>query len=207
LSLTDSKDVLGVTPIRDTGTSNLLTRLKEMAMENGQLFQRLNQAYPSDRDLGVLLSDPSEQEHVLAWLAEHLELLEEPAEAGRSDLLSTDEGDESYLSLARGFRLDETKLLEDAANKLLDPSSETGVKLVIMGHTHEPVEKPKGLSYYNTGSWTRYYRFNDDDHPSAWSILREQSYVNFPYELNYVDVDIDLPSAAKMICYKRQDHD
>jgi len=207
LSLTHPKDLLGVTPIRDTGASKLLARLKEMAKENGELFQRLNRAYPGDRNLGVLLSDSSAQEGILAWLEGNMGLLNEPTALLKSDQLSIDDGDDSYLSLGKGFRLNEKQLLVDGAITLLDPKDETGIKVVVMGHTHEPDERPKGLNYYNTGSWTRYYRFTDVDHPSVWSILSQQSYVNFPYTLNYIDIDTQHPSAAQMICFEKRNHD
>jgi hypothetical protein len=116
--------------------------------------------------------------------------------------------DDSYLALGKGFRLKETELLVNGAKKLLDPGNKMGGKVVVMGHTHEPVERSEGLNYYNTGSWTRYYRFtHGDDHPSAWSILSEQSYLSFPYKLNYVDIDTKHPCAAEMICFEKREHD
>jgi hypothetical protein len=194
--------------MRDTGESKLLVRLREMSKQNSELFQRLNQAYPDDRDLGVLLSDTSAQERILVWLADHMELLEEPTAAPNSAQLSMYGADDSHLALAKGFRLNETALLVNGAIDVLNPKNETGAKVVVMGHTHEPVQKPEGLNYYNTGSWTRYYRFGDgDDHASAWSILCEQSYVSFPYNLNYVDIDTEHPCAAQMICFEKRDHD
>ena len=208
LFLTHPKDLLGIAPIRDTGESKLLGRLKEMSKQNSEVFQRLNQAYPGDRDLGVLLSDTSAQERILVWLADHMELLEEPTAAPNPAQLSIHGADDSYLALAKGFRLNETALLVNGAIEVLDPKNKTGGKVVVMGHTHEPVQKPEGLSYYNTGSWTRYYRFADgDDLASAWSILSEQSYVSFPYQLNYVDIDTKHPCAAQMICFEKRDHD
>jgi UDP-2,3-diacylglucosamine pyrophosphatase LpxH len=208
LSLIHPKDILGITPIRESGKSELLARLRKLAKENGEMFRRLNQAYPGDRNLGVLLNDASEREHILLWLSVHTELLEEPLPALNAGQLSTGEGEDGYLSLTKGFRLDEKALLREGAINLLDAQNEKGVKLVVMGHTHEPDEKPGGINYYNTGSWTRYYRFNDGkDHASAWSILRDQSYVSFPYMLNYVDIDTQHPGAAQMFCFEKRNHD
>jgi hypothetical protein len=208
MSVTHRKDLLGIAPIRDTGESKLLDRLKEMSKQSSELFQRLNQAYPGDRDLGVLLGDASEQESILVWLTDHMDLLQEKTAALSPDQLSTDGVDHSYLSLAKGFRLDETELLANGAKGVLDPGNKTGVKVVVMGHTHEPVEKLEGLNYFNTGLWTRYYRFADcDDHRSTWSILSEQSYVSFPYKLNYVDIDVKHPGAAQMVAFEKRDHD
>jgi len=207
LALAHPKDLLGMEKIEEQGKTDLLARLEELARRKDSMFDRINHAYPGDRDLRVLLGDPAEQDRIFTWLADHLELLAEPPDNAHRDLLDLDGGDEGYLSLSRGFRLNETALLVDAAAKLLKNSGEQPVKLVIMGHTHEPVRKPEGLSYYNTGSWTRYYRFDGDDLPSSWSILKDRSYVNFPFQLNYVDIDVDHPTAATMLCYKSRNHD
>jgi len=205
LALTHPRDLLGVEKIEEKEKTDLLVRLQEAARRKDAIFARINDAYPGDRDLRMLLSDPAERGRIFEWLADHLDFLEEPSVKSKEDLLGLDGVDDSYLSLSKGFRLNETALLVDAAIGLLDHRSQEAVELVIMGHTHEPVEKPEG--YYNTGSWTRYYRFDGDVRPSSWSILKEQSYVNFPFKLNYVDIDIDHPSAAQMICFKSRDYD
>jgi UDP-2,3-diacylglucosamine pyrophosphatase LpxH len=207
LALSHPKDLLGVEEFEEKGRTDLLTRLTEQARRKSGMFTRISKEYPDDRDLRLLLSNPAEQDRILEWLADNLDLLEEPSVAEQEDLLSLDGFDDDYLSLAQGFRLNETALLVDASIRLLSKEREDAIELVIMGHTHEPVKKPEGLNYYNTGSWTRYYRFDDDNRPSSWSILRDQSYVNFPYALNYVDVDVDHPSSAQMICFKSRDHD
>ena len=208
LSLKHRQDLLAIDSLMESGKSTLLARLREIAKQNGELFQRLNEAYPGARDLGVLLTDPSEQEVILAWLARHMELFAESAPTVTTNQLSTDETDDSCLSLIKGFTVDETSLLTDGAATILDPTNKDGAKLAIMGHTHEPVAKPRGLQYYNTGSWTRYYRFShQSDRPSAWSILNNHSYENFPYELNYVDIDVRSLDSAQMICFKNRNHD
>jgi UDP-2,3-diacylglucosamine pyrophosphatase LpxH len=207
LALTHPKDLLGVEKIEEQGKADLLVRLEDLARRKASMFDRINNAYPGDRDLRVLLGDPAERDRICKWLADHLDLLEDPSETTHQDLLDLDRADDGYLSLSRGFRLNETVLLVDAAARLLARGNREGVKLVIMGHTHEPVKKPEGLNYYNTGSWTRYYRFDGDDLASSWSILRDRSYVNFPFQLNYMDIDVDNPTAAQMICFKSRDHD
>ena len=207
LAATHPKDLLGVEKIEDKEKAGLLVRLKKVARSKDDMFDRINKAYPGDRDLRILLENSTEQDHILDWLANHLDLLEEPSPITEGNLLGVDAADDEYLSLSKGFRLDETALLVDAATGLLSHLSQDPVKLVIMGHTHEPVERPGGLNYYNTGSWTRYFRFDGDGRPSSWSMLKEQSYVNFPFKLNYVDIDISDPSAAQMICFQGRDHD
>jgi hypothetical protein len=207
LALTHPKDLLGVEGIEEKGQTGLLARLQESARRQDALFKTINDAYPGDRDLRMILSDPAEQDRVCEWLADNLDLLEEPSVETGGNLLGLDGADDSYLSLSKGFRLDETKLLVDAAIELLGTRGQDEIELVVMGHTHEPVEKPRGFNYYNTGSWTRYFRFDGEDRPSSWSILKKQSYVDFPFQLNYVDIDIEHPSAAQMICYKGRDND
>ena len=205
LAATRPKDLLGIDELEDASKPQLLARLKDMAKKKDALFRKINSAYPGERNLAALLDDPLEQDRVLEWLAAHLDLLQE-SETARADQLGIGGGDDHYLSLARGFQLDETALLVDGATDLLG-NNESGVKLVIMGHTHEAVTRPKGLNYYNTGSWTRYYRFGVETDPPAWSILKEQSYRNFPYQLNYVEIDPGNWPSARMICFKELSHD
>jgi hypothetical protein len=208
LSFSKPGNLLGIEGIKDSSQSVLLARLREMAKENGEVFQRLNQAYPGDRDLSVLLSDMSAREQILIWLSEHMDLLEEPVAEHRPDQLSRDGSDDSYLSLMKGFRLNEKALLRDGALEILNPKNKKGVQAVVMGHTHEPDEKPGGVNYYNTGSWTRYYRFDEvADHTSSWSILSNRSYASFPFALNYVVIDPWCPSRAQMLCFEKRDHD
>jgi len=207
LAVTHPKDLLGISQIEDRTGSDLIERLKAMPKVNKEQFSRINNAFPGDRDLSLLLSDSSEQERILQWLASHLELLDEPQAVSDPSLLSIDGTDDQYLSLWKGFQMNETALLVDAAIKLLNANRGRRIQLVVMGHTHEPLERPEGLKYFNTGSWTRYYRFGGDDHPSAWSILQDQSYKTFPYKLNYTEIDIHNPSAAEMICFEGRDHD
>jgi UDP-2,3-diacylglucosamine pyrophosphatase LpxH len=206
LGLRHPKDLLGISQIEDGTSTTLIERLKTMPKTNKKQFARINEAFPGDRDLRLLLNDSSEQERILQWLANHLELLDEPQAVSKPSLLSIDGTDDQYLSLGKGFQMNETALLVDAAIKRLG-AKDRRIQLVVMGHTHEPVEKPEGLNYFNTGSWTRYYRFGGDDHPSAWSILQEESYKTFPYKLNYVEIGVHDPSAAEMCCFKGRDHD
>lgn len=74
-------------------------------------------------------------------------------------------GDDGMLSLARGFKIDETALLKAGAQlRLADPA----VACVIMGHTHETVDLPR---YKNTGSWTRYWQVPPGEPMPSWREL------------------------------------
>jgi DNA repair exonuclease SbcCD nuclease subunit len=126
-------------------------------------------------------------------------LLESPAKEEREDLLGI--GDDRYLGLKEGFSLDETSMLVDGAIQILRERSQE-VAVVIMGHTHEPVMRPEGLPYFNTGSWTRYYRFGEDDDPRPWSILQKGLYRDFPYQLLYAEIDPRNPSATVVKTYR-----
>ena len=207
LAVTHPSNLLGITEIEGMAGTDLIERLQAMVTTDKEQFARINRAFPGDRDLGVLLNDKTEQERILAWLADNLGVLENPNAVYSPSLLSASGTNDHYLSLQKGFKLNETALLVDAAIKRLDPKGDTQAQLVVMGHTHEPVEKPEGLNYFNTGSWTRYYRFDGDERPSAWSMLQNQSYESFPYTLNYVEINVRNPSGAEMICFNRRDHD
>jgi hypothetical protein len=74
-----------------------------------------------------------------------------------------------------------------------------------MGHTHEPERRPEGLAYLNTGCWTRYYRFGDDDKTRPFSILKEGSEKEFPCTLLYAKVSADSPEKATLERYYPKD--
>lgn len=207
LAIAHPKDLLGIDGIRTKDETDLLSRIGQLARHDKTLFEKINHKYPSDLDLRLILKIPAEQDRFLAWLSDNLYLLEEIPAKAQENLLSLSSEDDNYLSLSKSFRLDETALLTAAAVRILLEDREESIKLVIMGHTHEPVNKPDSLAYFNTGSWTRCYRFDETNQSSSWSILKEQSYTSFPYLLNYVDIDIDNPSTAQMICYKSRDYD
>jgi UDP-2,3-diacylglucosamine pyrophosphatase LpxH len=207
LLVTHPADLLGIRSIEEKGRIDLISRLKTLARNNDVTYPPLNEAYPSDRDLSLLLDNPAEHNNILTWLQNNLELIKDTPCSPDNDLLSLDSSDTSYLSLVKGFSLDETSLLMNAARKILECSNHLPATLVVMGHTHEPVERADNLNYLNTGSWTRYYRFDEQTSPSSWSILREHSYATFPYRLNYVDIDSNSPSVAQLIAYMVRDHD
>ncbi len=59
---------------------------------------------------------------------------------------------------------------------------------VIMGHTHVAMKERNGVAYFNIGSWTRYYQFDDNEKTHSWTILTGKTYRHFPYKLHYAMV-------------------
>jgi hypothetical protein len=74
----------------------------------------------------------------------------------------------------------------------------SGATAVIMGHTHESQDHPDGLSYVNTGSWTRYLQASAGNDPSSWSLLRRNAAANFPYRLLFAQIDVARPQAVEL---------
>jgi hypothetical protein len=132
--------------------------------------------------LDMALERPEEAEKIVDFLGTHLDLV---AGLGESDsaLLGSSPG---TLALGASFWGDETRDLQMGARHV---AAREGVTTVIMGHTHEPVEDVDGYTYFNTGSWTRYYVFEDTEKTAPWRILREGSYERFPYRLRYALVE------------------
>lgn len=149
-----------------------------------------------DRPLSMLLGEPDRAEALLDFLGEHADLLDALEADGGADLLGLDgTGDE--LALGKGFFVDETAELRKAARAVRrDPD----VGAVVMGHTHEPVDDP-ALGYLNTGSWTRYYRFEPHEAPRPWSMLRRREFDAFPYELRYAELSAD---GARSVLFRQR---
>jgi UDP-2,3-diacylglucosamine pyrophosphatase LpxH len=133
-------------------------------------------------DLSIPLEMVPQRDDDLArlidFLAGHPEVIEGIGEKDES-LLGENPG---TLTLKVGFTADETEELYTGARGIV---ARNGVTAVIMGHTHEPVSCVKDFTYLNTGCWTRYYRFGDEEPTLSWRILRERSYERFPYHLQY----------------------
>ena len=94
----------------------------------------------------------------------------------------------------------ETNELRSAARQV---ATREDVTTVVMGHTHEPVEDISDFTYLNTGSWTRYYIFEDNEKTAPWQMLREGSYARFPYCLRYALIEPDVTSAHLKIWRER----
>ena len=147
--------------------------------------------------LRMYLESPAKAEPVLAFFANNPDLLEALEVPGAAFLGADVPG---TLTLAAGFTVDETKELAAAAQRaLVNPQ----VDLVLMGHTHEKVGK-SDLPYINTGCWTRYYRFNPAEKKVPWEILQSNSYLQFPYELNYVEVAAGKSNVAQLATYQER---
>ena len=207
MSVTRPKDLLGIEAVKDEARPALIEKLKAMRRTRPGPFKQLSNSWPGDRNLGVLLDDAAWHERILEWCAENAQLFDAGQERDAGTYLSAGGGGGNYLSLGVGFSVDESaQLINGAAGILKNPA----VKLVVMGHTHDPQRRPGGLNYFNTGCWTRYYRFGGDNDAKPWSILTKESnhsYVRFPYELNYMEIDPRDAAAAEMKCFAMKDHD
>ena len=134
--------------------------------------------FERDMPIEMLFQKPAEFDRLKSFLGERLELIEDLGEADES-LLGKREG---TLTLKGGFNADET---EDLATHASFIAAAQPVTTVVMGHTHEPVNRVGTHTYFNTGSWTRYYRFDQAEKTQPWKLLSEQSYERFPYRLLY----------------------
>jgi UDP-2,3-diacylglucosamine pyrophosphatase LpxH len=150
------------------------TRRREVANE------LRNEGFKLPMPLDALLDRPDHLARLVEFLANHPELV---AGVGEKDpaLLGSNPG---TLTLKKGFNADETEDLYAGATRL----AREPITTVVMGHTHEGVERLKPFTYFNTGSWTRYYRFAKKEPTAPWRLLRERSYERFPYQLRYVSV-------------------
>lgn len=130
--------------------------------------------------LEMAVTRPDESEQLRTFLAQRPELLEGIGEQDPSLLGGT----EGTLTLRAGFKANETEDLFAAAEKVF--ATHPGVTTVAMGHTHEPIDRSGAFRYFNTGCWTRYYQFTQDEKTKPWKLLRDRSYEHFPYRLLYV---------------------
>jgi UDP-2,3-diacylglucosamine pyrophosphatase LpxH len=84
-----------------------------------------------------------------------------------------------------------------------DRAEATGAQVVVMGHTHQPDERPvSGARYFNPGCWTRYLELKPDQRVTLEDLRDESVY---PYALNYVRVESrdGGPLDAGMVCFER----
>jgi UDP-2,3-diacylglucosamine pyrophosphatase LpxH len=164
--------------------------------ELNALIQNMRErGFIAEMPLPMYLTNPRSAEPLLAFLGEHLDLLDgwpDPGDALMGDTIP------GTLTMAAGFNADETGKLKDSARQALQLA---GVELVVMGHTHETVREPL-TSYINTGSWTRYYRFGADERTEPWELLKAKSYATFPYELNFVEIPTADANAGRLATYR-----
>lgn len=154
-----------------------------------------NEGFELPMPLDALLDRPDDLARLAEFLASHAELV---AGIGEKDpaLLGSNPG---TLTLKKGFNANETEELYAGAMRV----AREPITTVVMGHTHEAVERLTPFTYFNTGSWTRYYRFAKKEATAAWRFLREQSYDRFPYQLRYVAVPSGGASATMETWYER----
>jgi UDP-2,3-diacylglucosamine pyrophosphatase LpxH len=191
--LTSTSDLLGIegsdgSPLPDplAGWLSRATR-RERQRLSAALAER---GFSSGMPLDIALERPDDAERLRAFLANHLEILENLGDPDPS-LLGASTG---TLKLKAGFTANETEDLFAGAERVA--AAHLDVTAVVMGHTHEPVDRPGRFYYFNTGSWTRYYRFTQDEKTAPWKLLRERSYERFPYRLLYVVVEPGATVAA-----------
>ena len=69
-----------------------------------------------------------------------------------------------------------------------DRASDTGARVVVLGHTHQPDEAllKDGALYFNPGCWTRYLELAPGQNVTL-DDLRDES--RYPYQLNYIRVE------------------
>lgn len=152
--------------------------------------------------LSMYIENKENAEKCIEFLADYIDYLNDFHE--KDPALLSLSGSSETLSLGKGFVTDETVLLENAAKSHIESEN---LDFIIMGHTHVPVNRPRKFNYINTGSWTRYYRFKEGECPHPWSILKEDSYNNFPYELNYAEVYFGKETSAQLITFGKRNYD
>src|SRR5207249_1652702 len=118
----------------------------------------------------TFVEKPANAEALLDFLVDHHDLVEIFSKKGTD--LGFGKGS-SNLTLTKGFFFKETDVLIHEAKEHLrrDPTIDT----VIMGHTHEVV-RLDDVRYFNTGCWTRYYRFEEKESVRSWELLQKPDY-------------------------------
>lgn len=107
-------------------------------------------------------------------------------------------GDPGTLAIAAAGRQLADEVLRESARLRLA----AGASVVVMGHTHQPdVWKHAHGEYFNPGSWTRYVNSAQIGLLTLDDLVTEQ---NFPYQLNYVRVDVVASGdiGATMVCFE-----
>jgi hypothetical protein len=107
-------------------------------------------------------------------------------------MLGLGDDDDGMLTLKGGFKINETKVLRDAAAGLV---KKPGIEAVVMGHTHERVDDP---TYKNTGSWTRYWEFKPGEPTPTWlEMVRKQA--ELPLSPRYALISEDRTHPVQLV--------
>jgi UDP-2,3-diacylglucosamine pyrophosphatase LpxH len=198
VAVTNTTDLLGIEGKNGHAAPLLQSLLKSLSADQTRRFSSAlrNSGYPLEGPLGLHLNDEVLAERLLTYLSENLDLVATLPQQHTEFYLDVS-GTEGYLSLAKGFNIDETSELRRAAANI---ATDNDMRVVVMGHTHEPVNQSTGAGYFNTGSWTRYYDFRENK-LQPWSILQKDSYKLFPFQLNFVEIDPSAANPARMLTY------
>lgn len=195
---TNTGDLLGIDTEQSGQVGSLVAQVfARLSVDEKKAFvKRLRErGFAIDRPLEMYFGEPVLRDQLLTYLSENLDLVADLPQPNSSYLSIS--GDDGYMSLVRGFNIDETRELIFAAEKTI---ARNNVDVAIMGHTHEPVNDPANTRYFNTGSWTRYYDFGQKK-LQHWSILQEDSYRLFPFQLNFVDITAGRERPVEMRTY------
>lgn len=174
--------------------------LKRASLVRKQQFisELRDRGFLQNCSLEALLSEDRLSIPLFDFLAETPALLE-ALEPARENLLGLN-SNKGMLTLRQGFAADESdELLRAARNIHRSCDSE----VIIMGHTHEPLERRDGFRYINSGSWTRYFRFDHKVKCPSWELLRAGSFEDFPYQLYYVEIAANL-EVTKVLFHERR---
>lgn len=156
-------------------------RTSTRSERQGVAQQLRDRGFEAEMPLDMFVDRPADLERLVVFLLEHPDVVEGIGE-NDSALLGAFPG---TLSLKNGYNVNETEVLYESAAAI---ANRERVTTIIMGHTHEPIERRAAFAYLNTGSWTRYLRYSDGERTHPWRVLREKSYERFPYQLRYAVV-------------------
>jgi len=196
--VTNTGDLLGINSEQSGQVASIVAQLLAglSSSEKKAFVERLRErGFKVDRPIDMYFDNAGLTDQLLTYLSENLDLVADLPQPIDSYLSAS--GDEGYLSLAKGFNIDETRELMNAADKV---TANNKTDVAIMGHTHEPVNDRLKTRYFNTGSWTRYYDFKEKK-LEHWSILRNDSYKLFPFQLNFVEITPGRERPAQMVTF------
>jgi UDP-2,3-diacylglucosamine pyrophosphatase LpxH len=196
--ITAPTDLLSASGDVVDSTTALRERLEELNDRNKELQRRVQRdGFSPYLPLSLVLDDPKQTELLLEFLADRPDLLQglDPDDGG----YLSNSGEDGTLSLARGFLVDESRELIEGARGILARNTDT--KLVIMGHTHEALNRPANLAYMNTGSWTRYFQQSASEKLRPWSLLKKGSEKHFPFAPKYAEITSAGAEQAQLFDY------
>jgi UDP-2,3-diacylglucosamine pyrophosphatase LpxH len=194
-------EVMSIKKPDQAGAQAILAHLFETLSKDDQALMKKSleeKGLQIKGSLGMYMNEPVQAqenaEKIMTILAENLDLVESFED--EDDALLSLGGGDGTLSLGEGFSIDETEELKKAVKNIIYHNE---VSTVVMGHTHDPVDE---LKYVNTGSWTRYYQYADEEKTRPWILLKSSGFKNFPFQLNYAELILDGSAIFKSKTYK-----